>query len=220
LCSRRGRHRDIRLRRTADRRELLAGRIDVLSMVIGTEVGQNIRIIGVFGEKRLANLPDVPTLKEQGYNVSPASFGGLLAPPATPQPVLTKLSSACAEAAKNDVYATTARTLSQMIGRHAGIPKSVSPPISRRVLSRLKHNKSPPAATLQLETYLACGCGCTYCWLYCCTCGSSTPVCCGAGAGGFIAASLVQRSLNSTAPSGVYSLLRQVHGPRVTMRGA
>jgi tripartite-type tricarboxylate transporter receptor subunit TctC len=93
--------------------ELLAGRIDVLSMVIGTEVGQNIRIIGVFGEKRLANLPDVPTLKEQGYNVSPASFGGLLAPPATPQPILTKLSSACAEAAKNDVYATTAKRAGQ-----------------------------------------------------------------------------------------------------------
>lgn len=60
--------------------ELLAGRIDILSIVIGTEVGQNIRIIGVFGEKRLANLPNVPTFKEQGYNVSPASFGGLLAP--------------------------------------------------------------------------------------------------------------------------------------------
>ena len=93
--------------------ELLAGRIDILSIVIGTEVGQNIRIIGVFGEKRLANLPDVPTFKEQGYNVSPASFGGLLAPPATPQPILSKLSSACAEAAKNDLYATTAKRAGQ-----------------------------------------------------------------------------------------------------------
>jgi tripartite-type tricarboxylate transporter receptor subunit TctC len=93
--------------------ELLAGRIDILLIVIGTEVGQNIRIIGVFGEKRLANLPDVPTFKEQGYNVSPASFGGLLAPPATPQPILSKLSSACAEAAKNDLYATTAKRVEQ-----------------------------------------------------------------------------------------------------------
>ena len=84
----------------------------MLSIVIGTEVGQNIRIIGVFGEQRLANL-DVPTFKEQGYNVSPASFGGLLAPTATPQPILSKLSSACAEAAKNDVYATTAKRAGQ-----------------------------------------------------------------------------------------------------------
>ena len=93
--------------------ELLAGRIDILSTVIGTEVGQNIRIIGVFGEKRLAHLPDVPTFKEQGYNVSPASFGGLLAPPATPQPILSKLSAACAEAAKYDLYATTAKRAGQ-----------------------------------------------------------------------------------------------------------
>ena len=37
--------------------ELLGGRIDVVSLVMGTEVGQNIRIIGVFGEKRIADLP-------------------------------------------------------------------------------------------------------------------------------------------------------------------
>jgi tripartite-type tricarboxylate transporter receptor subunit TctC len=55
----------------------------------------------------------VPTFKEQGYNVSPESFGGLLAPSATPQPILSKLSSACAEAAKNDMYATTAKRAGQ-----------------------------------------------------------------------------------------------------------
>ena len=56
--------------------ELLAGRIDILPLVIGAEVGQNIRIIGVFGEKRLAHLPDVPTFKEEGYDVSPTSLAG------------------------------------------------------------------------------------------------------------------------------------------------
>jgi tripartite-type tricarboxylate transporter receptor subunit TctC len=55
----------------------------------------------------------VPTFKEQGYNVSPASFGGLLAPPATPQPILSKLSAACAEAANYDLYATTAKRAGQ-----------------------------------------------------------------------------------------------------------
>jgi tripartite-type tricarboxylate transporter receptor subunit TctC len=56
--------------------ELLAGRIDIVSIVIGTEVGQNIRIIGVFGDKRLANLPDVPTFKEQATtSVLKASAG-------------------------------------------------------------------------------------------------------------------------------------------------
>jgi hypothetical protein len=37
--------------------------------------------------------------------------------------------------------------------------------------------------------------------------------------GGFIAISAVQRSLNTTAPSCVYSLLRQVHGPGVYETG-
>ena len=93
--------------------ELLGGRLDVVSIVMGTEVGQNIRVIGVFSENRIATFPDVPTVKEQGYDVTPASFGGLLAPLATPQPVLSKLSSACATAAKDDVYVTTARRAGQ-----------------------------------------------------------------------------------------------------------
>ena len=47
----------------------------------------------------------------------------------------------------------------------------------------------------------------------CCTGASIAPVCCGATTGGLIAASFVQRSLNSTRPSVVYSLLKQVQGP-------
>jgi len=122
--------------------ELLAGRIDMLSIVIGTEVGQNIRIIGVFGEKRLANL-DIPTFKEQGYDVSPASFGGLLVPTATPQPILSKLSSACAEAAKNDLYKTTAKRAGQPDDYYAdaaAFQQRLARDIESkaRVLSRLK----------------------------------------------------------------------------------
>ena len=80
--------------------ELLGGRIDVVSIVMGTEVGQNIRVIGVFWEKRLAICPDVPTIKEQGYEVSPASFAGSLAPVGTPSAIVSKLSPACASAAR------------------------------------------------------------------------------------------------------------------------
>ena len=80
--------------------ELIGGRIDFVSLVVGTEVGQNIRLLGVFSEKRVAALPNVPTVREQGYDVSPASFGGLLAPKATPAPVLAKLAAACDHAAR------------------------------------------------------------------------------------------------------------------------
>jgi tripartite-type tricarboxylate transporter receptor subunit TctC len=93
--------------------ELLGGRLDVVSIVMGTEVGQNIRVIGVFSEKRIATFPDVPTIKEQGYDVTPASFGGLLAPLGTPPAVVSKLSQSCANAAKDDVYVTTAKRAGQ-----------------------------------------------------------------------------------------------------------
>jgi tripartite-type tricarboxylate transporter receptor subunit TctC len=93
--------------------ELLAGRIDVVSLVVGTEVGQNIRLIGVFGEKRLEGAPDLPTVKEQGFDVSPASFGGLLAPAATSAPVMRKLTQACADAARDETYATVAKRAGQ-----------------------------------------------------------------------------------------------------------
>ena len=93
--------------------ELLGGRLDVVSIVMGTEVGQNIRVIGVFSEKRIATFPDVPTVKEQGYSVTPASFGGLLAPLGTPPAIVSKLSQACTSAAKDDVYVTTAKRAGQ-----------------------------------------------------------------------------------------------------------
>jgi tripartite-type tricarboxylate transporter receptor subunit TctC len=93
--------------------ELLGGRIDFVTLVVGTEVGQNIRLLGVFSEQRLAALPDVPTVKEQGYDVSPASFGGLLAPKSTPAAITTKLAAACAAAANDRTYATIAKRAGQ-----------------------------------------------------------------------------------------------------------
>jgi len=93
--------------------ELLGGRLDVVSLVMGTEVGQNVRVIGVFGEKRFGSAPDAPTVKEQGYDVSPASFGGLLAPAATPPAIVSKLATACGDAARDDGYATIAKRAGQ-----------------------------------------------------------------------------------------------------------
>jgi tripartite-type tricarboxylate transporter receptor subunit TctC len=93
--------------------ELLGGRLDVVSTVMGTEIGQNVRVIGVFGEKRFASAPDAPTVKEQGFDISPASFGGLLAPASTPAPLLAKLAATCDAAAQDDGYATIARRAGQ-----------------------------------------------------------------------------------------------------------
>jgi tripartite-type tricarboxylate transporter receptor subunit TctC len=50
-----------------------------------------IRVLAVTGNKRYAAMPDVPTLKEAGLNVSTIVGYGLSAPAGTPEPVLTKL---------------------------------------------------------------------------------------------------------------------------------
>jgi tripartite-type tricarboxylate transporter receptor subunit TctC len=93
--------------------DLLGGRIDVASVVLGSVGGENVRLLGIFSETRHSSFPNVPTVKEQGYDVSPASFGGLFAPVGTPAPVVAKLAAACAGAAKDDAYANAARNASQ-----------------------------------------------------------------------------------------------------------
>jgi tripartite-type tricarboxylate transporter receptor subunit TctC len=219
--------------------ELLGGRLDVVSIVMGTEVGQNIRVIGVFSEKRIATFPEVPTVKEQGYDVTPASFGGLLAPLGTPPAIVSKLSQAAP---------TPRRTMSTSPRQSAPASRTIIMPTpwrsgcvwrgtsrARRACSRVsRRNEKNPGARPGFSTTLLtqperCLLRLT---------GhrvdlrqrvrrgrlvlhvgrllhraSIELLCCGAITGGLIAASLVQRSLNSTRPSGVYSLLRQVQGP-------
>jgi tripartite-type tricarboxylate transporter receptor subunit TctC len=93
--------------------DLLGGRLDVASVVLGSVAGQNVRLLGIFSETRHSSFPDIPTVKEQGYDVSPASFGGLFAPVGTPAAVVMKLGTACAAAAKDNTYANAAKNAAQ-----------------------------------------------------------------------------------------------------------
>ena len=93
--------------------DLIGGQINVASIVLGSAAGQNIRLLGVFAETRHPAFPNVPTVKEQGYDVSPASFGGLLAPTATPANVVDKLAGACAGAVRDETYETVAKRAAQ-----------------------------------------------------------------------------------------------------------
>jgi tripartite-type tricarboxylate transporter receptor subunit TctC len=89
--------------------ELIAGRLDVASLVLGSAAGQNFSLLGVFGDERNPAFPDVPTVKEQGFDIAPTSFGGLLAPVQTPKPIVAKLAAACDGAAKDTVYGDAAK---------------------------------------------------------------------------------------------------------------
>ena len=74
---------------------LIAGTVDV-GLVTPPQAkphaaSGSIRVLAVTGNKRYAAMPDVPTLKEAGLNVSTIVGYGLSAPAGTPEPVLTKL---------------------------------------------------------------------------------------------------------------------------------
>jgi tripartite-type tricarboxylate transporter receptor subunit TctC len=88
--------------------DLLSGSIDVAALVQGSVTGQNLRLLGLFAEERHPSFADTATFKEQGFDVAPISFGGLLAPTGTPKEVIGKLEAACEGAAKDEIYATAA----------------------------------------------------------------------------------------------------------------
>ena len=70
---------------------LLAGQIDALASGPSAAIGQikagKMRALAVWGDKRLAAMPDVPSMKELGYDATFYIWSGLFAPAATPQPV-------------------------------------------------------------------------------------------------------------------------------------
>jgi tripartite-type tricarboxylate transporter receptor subunit TctC len=104
--------------------EVLAGRIDVGSIVLGSAAGRNdVRVLAVFDRARHPDFPTAPTAVEQGFDVAPASFGGLFAPAATPEDRIARIEAACERAAATEAYRTAARGASQpadfYLGREA-----------------------------------------------------------------------------------------------------
>ena len=93
--------------------DLLGGQIDVAALVIGVANNPKLRVLGVFAPERNPTMPDVPTVKEQGYDVSPGSFGGLFAPLDTPKDNVAKLAVACEGAAHDATYAVAAKRAAQ-----------------------------------------------------------------------------------------------------------
>jgi tripartite-type tricarboxylate transporter receptor subunit TctC len=77
---------------------LLGGSVDALSTgpssVMGHVKGGKVRILASWGERRHPALPDVPTLKELGYDAQFSQWTGLFVPAGTPEPVIARLREA------------------------------------------------------------------------------------------------------------------------------
>jgi tripartite-type tricarboxylate transporter receptor subunit TctC len=74
---------------------LLRGDVMVYSDLPGPLRANNLHAVGVMAEQRTAEFPEVPTLREQGFDLVHSIWAGLFAPAGTPIPVLDRLQAAC-----------------------------------------------------------------------------------------------------------------------------
>jgi tripartite-type tricarboxylate transporter receptor subunit TctC len=75
-----------------------------------------LRALAVFGATRAKSLPNVPTLKELGYDVEYYLWAGLFAPKGTPPAIVSKLSAAIEQAANTDQFKSAIANLGLEIG--------------------------------------------------------------------------------------------------------
>ncbi len=84
---------------------LLGSQVDVTvggpATMIGQIKGKRLRPLANFGDKRLASLPEVPTLKEVGINAEYFIWSGLMAPAGTSPAIQQKLRDAVRQAVQD-----------------------------------------------------------------------------------------------------------------------
>ena len=81
---------------------LLGGHVDVSCQTAGNYPSQyksgDVRLLGIMDSQRSKFFPNVPTMKEQGYDVVSGSARGLSAPASTPKEIVDILSAAVKKA--------------------------------------------------------------------------------------------------------------------------
>jgi tripartite-type tricarboxylate transporter receptor subunit TctC len=115
---------------------LLGGQIDAISSGPATVLQHvkagKLKVLGHWGSSRLETLPDVPALKEAGYNAEYAQWSGLFVPAGTPEPVVQRLRAA-ARAAAND-----ARVKEVILGAGSPVLYQDTPDFERYVAADAK----------------------------------------------------------------------------------
>jgi len=100
---------------------LLGGEIDLMFDNLGVTLQHvksgKLKVLAVGSEKRVASLPEVPTMSEILSGFSSVAWFGIVAPPKTPAPIAEKLSAAVAEAIRQpDVARRLAAMSAEPIG--------------------------------------------------------------------------------------------------------
>jgi tripartite-type tricarboxylate transporter receptor subunit TctC len=119
--------------------DLLAGQVDLESqsaVVAGPLVQSGkIKAFAVIGRKRFSGLPDLPTMGELGYKKLDIDFWHmLLAPAATPRPIIDKLNvalhAALADARVQKIFADGGMDL---FGPEDGSPEAAKALLAREI---------------------------------------------------------------------------------------
>jgi tripartite-type tricarboxylate transporter receptor subunit TctC len=94
---------------------LLGGHVDVLVQLPGALAAQvksgNVRLLATMIPARDPALPDVPTAKEQGVDVSLEAWRGIAVPRGTPQPAIAALERSIRQTAESPEFARSAEKL-------------------------------------------------------------------------------------------------------------
>lgn len=95
----------------AARNATMGGHVAVGSFNIGEAINyqHSVRILGVMAEKRLAIAPDVPTFKEQGYDIVASSQRGFAGPAGLPKEAVDALSQAIVKAINDEEFRAEAK---------------------------------------------------------------------------------------------------------------
>ena len=112
---------------------LLGGQIDAVSSGPATVLQQvragRLRVLAHWGNGALGALPDVPSLKDAGFNAEYAQWSGLFIPKDTPEPIAQRLRSAARVAAQD------ARVKEVILGAGSPVLYQDSPEFEKYVLS-------------------------------------------------------------------------------------
>jgi tripartite-type tricarboxylate transporter receptor subunit TctC len=98
---------------------VLGGKIEAsvqLPAEIMTQVtGRQVRVLAVTGDQRLPSLPEVPTLKESGVDLTMTLWRGVAAPRGTPEAVIARLERAFTQAAQSAAFREFAARMGAVI---------------------------------------------------------------------------------------------------------
>ena len=87
---------------------LVGGQVEALASGPSAAMGQlkanRVRALAVWGDKRLAALPEVPSMKELGYDATFYIWSGLFAPVGVPPPVMKKLRDTVRQAVNDQEF--------------------------------------------------------------------------------------------------------------------